>query len=75
MAITEGFSQETDWSTGYLTAKETQAQLAEVANPKINEPTQVPLDGIAKLKALGEELRRFIRLGKRGGGGGHSIGL
>ena len=75
MAITEGSPQETDWSTGYLTAKEARAQSANVANLDIVESTQKQLDAIAKLKALGSEFRRFIRVGKRSGGGGHSIGL
>ena len=74
MAITEGSPQEADWPTDYLIAKEAQAQSAELANLHIVESTQKQPDVIARLKALGSELRRFIRAGKRGGGG-HSIGL
>ena len=75
MAITEGSVPERDWSTGYLVAKKAQAQSANVANLNVVESTQKQSDAIAKLKALGSELRRFIRAGKRSGGGGHSIGL
>jgi hypothetical protein len=75
MAITEGGSPKgIGSSTSYLAPKE--AQSTEATNLNTSALTQKQSDAIARLRALGSELRRFISAGKRGHKDEHnSIGL
>ena len=63
MAISEGGSESTGYSTGGLTAQE--AQLNKVVQPDQTILTQKQSEAMDKLKALGAELRRFVSAGKR----------